>query len=225
MPCPNCRLQSTTRGTWCAERLHRTSRPELLGAWLMSADNGMAATNGTRPPGAKQPSPGCGARVGRRPAGPGDGGQEEPAQGLPRPLVLHARRDRAVELRGPAPDRRFLTFGSGPAWPRSSTRAPTTSCAASPFGGLRLDPGHLVRRPRWPADAADAPLGGDALRRRDDDPHAARLLHRRVPQAARAQLGDRLPCCSCSARSRASPATRCPTTCCPAPASAPRTAS
>jgi ubiquinol-cytochrome c reductase cytochrome b subunit len=29
--------------------------------------------------------------------------------------------------------------------------------------------------------------------------HDARLLHRRVPQAARAQLGDRRACCSCSA--------------------------
>ena len=86
--------------------------------------------------------------------------------------------------------------------------------------GLRLDAAHLLRRPRRPADAADAPLGGDALRRRDDRAPDARLLHRRVPQAARAQLGDRLACCCCSASSRASPATPCPTTCSPAPASA-----
>ena len=43
------------------------------------------------------------------------------------------------------------------------------------------------------------------------------VLHRRVPQAARAQLDHRRARCSCSASSRASPATRCPTTCCPAP--------
>ena len=34
-------------------------------------------------------------------------GEEEPAQGLPRPLVVHARRDRAVELRRPAAHRRL----------------------------------------------------------------------------------------------------------------------
>ena len=34
--------------------------------------------------------------------------------------------------------------------------------------GLRLDAEHLLRRPRRPAHAADAPLGRDALRRRDD---------------------------------------------------------
>ena len=55
--------------------------------------------------------------------------------------------------------------------------------------------------------------------------HAPRLLHRRVPQAARAQLGHRHPPARCWPASRASPATRCPTTCSPAPASAPRTAS
>ena len=32
--------------------------------------------------------------------------------------------------------------------------------------GLRLHPGHLVRGPRRPADAPDAPLGGDDLHRR-----------------------------------------------------------
>ncbi len=47
-----------------------------------------------------------------------------------------------------------------------------------------LDPAPVVRRPRRSADAADAPLGGEPLPGRDDDPHAARVLHRRVPQAA-----------------------------------------
>ena len=39
--------------------------------------------------------------------GPRHRDEEEPAQGLPRPLVLHARRDRAVELRRPAAHRRL----------------------------------------------------------------------------------------------------------------------
>ena len=34
-------------------------------------------------------------------------------------------------------------------------------------GGVRLDAQHLVRRPRRPADAAGAPLGGAAVPRRD----------------------------------------------------------
>ena len=65
-------------------------------------------------------------------ARPGHGHEEEPAQGLPRPLVVHARRDRAVELRRPAADRRVpdpvvqAEHGRG-----RPTRAPTTSCAAS----------------------------------------------------------------------------------------------
>ena len=58
-------------------------------------------------------------------------------------------------------------------------------------GGLRVHAEPVVRRPRRAADAADAPLGGDPVPGRDDDPHAAGLLHRRVPQAARDQLADR----------------------------------
>ncbi len=50
--------------------------------------------------------------------------------------------------------------------------------------GVRLDPEHLVRHPGWPADEADPPLGGHAVHRRDVRAHDARLLHRRVPQAA-----------------------------------------
>ena len=46
------------------------------------------------------------------------------------------------------------------------------------------------------------------------------VLHRRVPQAARAELGHRRRPHHRWASSRASPATRCPTTCCPAPACA-----
>ena len=57
--------------------------------------------------------------------------------------------------------------------------------------GLRLHAGHLLRRPRWTADAADAPLVRQPVPRRDDDPHAPDLLHRRFSQAARDQLVDR----------------------------------
>ena len=59
--------------------------------------------------------------------------------------------------------------------------------------GVRLDAGPLVRGARWPAHAADPPLGRADLPGRDVAAHAAHLLHRRVPQAPRDQLGDRLP--------------------------------
>ena len=119
-------------------------------------------------------------------------GQEEPAQGLPRPLVLHAGRDRPVELRGPAAHRRLPDALVRPEHGRDDLRGHLRPAARRrDVGGLRLEPEALLRRPWRPADAADAPLGGDALHRRDDDPPAAGLLHRRAPQAARAQLGDR----------------------------------
>ena len=118
--------------------------------------------------------------------------REEPAQGVPRPLVVHARRDRAVVVRGPAADRRV---------PDPLVRAEHVGvdvpghlppAARRPdVRRLRLDAAHLLRRPRRAAGAADAPLGRDALRRRDDDPPDAGGVHRRLPQAPRAELGDR----------------------------------
>ena len=57
--------------------------------------------------------------------------------------------------------------------------------------GLRLDAEHLLRRPRRPDHAADPPLGGAAVHGRDRRAHAPGVLHRRVPQAARAQLDHR----------------------------------
>ncbi len=49
----------------------------------------------------------------------------------------------------------------------------------------------VVRHPRRSAAPADASLGGHALRRRHAGAQPPDLLHRRVPQAAGAQLGDR----------------------------------
>ena len=72
------------RRTACDRRLHRPGRPELLGA---SRD---------RPP------PG---RRGRRTARRHLVHQAQPAQGLPRPLVVHARRARALQLRDAAAHR------------------------------------------------------------------------------------------------------------------------
>ena len=88
----------------------------------------------------------------------------------------------------------FLTLWFQPSMAEVQYEGSYAAAARHPHvAGLRLDARHLLRRPRRPADAPDAPLGGDAVRRLDDDPPAARVLHRRVPQAPRAELGDRLP--------------------------------
>ena len=50
---------------------------------------------------------------------------------------------------------------------------------------------HQLRRPRRPADPPDPPLGRRPVRGGDHGAHAADLLHRRLPQAARDQLADR----------------------------------
>ena len=84
--------------------------------------------------------------------------------------------------------------------PSSSSRASDPTVYNGPYaplrgrevsGGLRLRAAALLRGPGGPADAPDTPLGGDCLRRRDRPAPRAHLLHRRVPQAARAQLPDR----------------------------------
>ncbi|CAA9380296.1 MAG: Ubiquinol-cytochrome C reductase, cytochrome B subunit, partial [uncultured Nocardioidaceae bacterium] len=120
--------------------------------------------------------------------------QEADPEGLPRPLVLHARRDRPVELRRPAAHRCLPHALVQAEHERGHLRGLLRAVPrAAHVRGLRLDARHLVRRARRPADAPDAPLGGDDLHRLDDGAPAARLLHRRPPQAARAQLGHRLP--------------------------------
>ena len=134
---PQLPIAVDERGLPCrAERLQRTRRTELLGAWLDDEyrhEQGRQAATAAPPPRPQKPSK-AGARrhLGRRPPRPRHAREEEPPQGLPRPLVLHARRDRAVELRRPAADRRLPdALVHSRAWPRSSTKAPTTSCAAS----------------------------------------------------------------------------------------------
>ena len=94
-------------------------------------------------------------------------------------------------------------------------RLATRRCAAA---GCRDAYGSALASVAWtckrrPAHAPDPPLGGAGVRRRDPGAHDADLLHRRLPQAPRAQLRDRPDAARCSPSSRASPATRCPTTC------------
>ena len=88
----------------------------------------------------------------------------------------------------------FLTLWFNPSMGEVDLPGLLRPAARDPdVGGLRLHARHLLRRARRPAHAPDAPLGRDDLRRLDDGAPAPRVLHRRVPQAARAQLGDRLP--------------------------------
>ena len=56
-----------------------------------------------------------------------------------------------------------------------------------------VDGQHLLRRAGRPAHPPDAPLGGGHLHRFDHRAHGPHLLHRRLPQATRAQLDHRDP--------------------------------
>ena len=157
-------------------------------------------------------------RLGRRADRRRQGRRLPPEEGLPRPLVLHARRDRHVlpgdlpahwcvpdllvrAERGAGVLRRLLHPAAG----RDDVR------------GLCLDAGHLLRHPRRPDHPADPPLGGAAVHRGD---HRSTCCASSSParSASRARsTGSSAPCCPCSPWSRASPATRCRTTCSRAP--------
>ena len=115
-----------------------------------------------------------------------------PAEDLPRPLVVPARRDRALLVHHPAAHR-HVPDAVLPAQ-HDRRRLPRLLHAAGRRAherGVRVHAEHQLRRARRAADAADPPLGGDPVRGRDRVPPAAGVLHRRVPQAARAQLAHR----------------------------------
>ena len=57
--------------------------------------------------------------------------------------------------------------------------------------GVPVDAEHQLRRPGRAADAADPPLGRRPIHGLAHHSHAAHLLYRRLPQAARGQLADR----------------------------------
>ena len=118
--------------------------------------------------------------------------QAEPGQGLPRPLVVHARRDRPVQLHRPAAVRRLPDLLLQAVDDRDRLRRLVRAAAGhQDVRGVRLHAGHLLRHPRRPAHAPGPPLGGAVLRRRDRRAHVPGVLHRGVPQAARDQLGHR----------------------------------
>ena len=120
----------------------------------------------------------------------------------------------------------FLTFWFDPSMARGPVPGFVRRAARDAHvGRVRLDPGHLLRRPRWAVDAADAPLGGAHLHRRDDDPPAAARPDRELPQAPRGQLGHRLPDAAPRHPAGLLRATRSRTTCSRAPGCGSPTAS
>ena len=143
-------------------------------------------------------------------------------QGLPRPLVVHARRARPLLLRRPGRSPASTSRSSSTRAPtRSSTTAATRRCGAS-------------RCPRPTASALDLSFdvrAGLVMRQIHHwaallflaaDRRAPRpgVLHRRLPPAPRDQLDHRRHAADPRPSSTASPATRCSTTSSRAPACA-----
>ena len=107
------------------------------------------------------------------------------------PLVVAVRPGRGLLVRGDRDHRRLPAVllqaehvaGQLPRLVPQAGRRPDEP-------GVPVDAGHQFRRARRAADAADAPLGGAAVHRGGVRAPAAALLHRRVPQAALAELAD-----------------------------------
>ncbi len=138
--CRSCRSASNDEGYLVAlERLHRARRPELLGARMSATTS--ATDDAHRPHAARPPAGETVADWAGRPAGHLRPRQGQPAQDLPGPLVLHARRDLPLQLHHPHPHRRLpdavLQAEHGA---RSSTTARTSPLQGHPdVRGLRLD--------------------------------------------------------------------------------------
>ena len=122
----------------------------------------------------------------------GEGRKDALRQDLPRPLVLPSRRDRSLLVHHPHPDRHLLVAvlravvvrGHLRGRLQASSRPVDVRC-------VRVDGQPVVRGQKRSRHPPDAPLGGGRLRRLDRCPHVPRVLHRRVPQAPRAELDRR----------------------------------
>ncbi len=142
-------------------------------------------------------------------------------QGLPRPLVVHARRARPLLLRRAGAHRRLPHVLLRPEPERGRLRRQLRAAARRRDDrGLPVGARPELRRAGRAGDAPDPPLGGAAVPRRHRRAPRPGVLHRRLPPAARAQLDRRRARCWSSPSSTASPATRCSTTSCRAPACA-----
>ena len=107
------------------------------------------------------------------------------------PVVVAVRAGRGVFVRGNRDFRRVLAVllqaehdaGQLPRLVPQAGRRPDEP-------GVPVDAGHQLRRARRAADAAAPPLGRAAVHRGGVRAPAEALLHRRVPQAALAELAD-----------------------------------
>ena len=117
---------------------------------------------------------------------------EEHAQGVPHALLVPVGRTRPLQLHRAARDRRLShAVLSGLTGPRRLHRQLRAAPRGPGDSSVQLGDGDLLRREGWAAHPPDAPLGGVDLRRRDRVAHGPDLLHRRIPQTARDQLGHR----------------------------------
>ena len=128
----------------------------------------------------------------RRPARCGQGRKDAPGQDLPRPLVVPSRRDRPLFVHHPHPHRRLpvALLRAVVRQRRLRGRLQTTTGTVD-VRGFRVDGKPVVRGEKRSRHPPDAPLGGGRVRRLDRSPHVPRVLHRRVPQAPRAELDRR----------------------------------
>ena len=147
-------------------------------------------------------------------------------QGVPRPLVVHARRARPLLLHHPHPHGRLphLLLPSQPDRGRVPGQLRADARRAS-VRGVPVRTRAQLRRARRARDAADPPLGRVAVQRGDRRPPRSRLLHGRVPPSSRDQLDDRCDAADPRGVQRVRRVTRCSTTSCPARGCASRTRS
>ena len=153
----------------------------------------LARSRGTSdPPGGEcasdgLPASGRGARTGRLAPRARDR-----ALRLSRPLDVPVRRDRPLLLRRPRRDGRvpLLLVRSEPR-DDDVPRCLRAARGHADVGRVPLDRRHVARDPRGAARPPDASLGGARVHRGDRPASHARVLHRRVPQAARSQLVHR----------------------------------
>ena len=167
-----------------AGRLPRGHRPLLVGRppeRVVNARRALRRTAGSCGPArALRPSSGVGA---------GRGDQVGAALRVPRPLVVPARRDRALLVHRPGRHRDLPDALLRPERLAGHLPRPLRAAAGrADVRGLPLGAEPQLQRPGRAAVPPGPPLGGRRVHRLDRAAPDADLLHRRLPQAARSEL-------------------------------------